>query len=158
MISCYYKNLGSTQIRNHHLCEDFKCLHQYQLTQNVLPMFEFQCNGGPSDGRRYQETIAQWRSKSRKIFQPKNNRILSSRFRGRVATLLTDNATETGNTGWQWPSCREPIHPHLRLYPLCLLAHHRSWYGHPNSWFGRRVFLYTTTPTLVWVKSFLLTL
>ena len=94
------------------------------------------------------------RNKSRKIFQPKNNRILSLRFRGGVATLLTDNATETGNTGWLWPSCRQPIHPHLRLIPLCLLAHHRPWWGHPNSGFGRRVFLYTTTPTLVWVKSF----
>ena len=63
---------------------------------------------------------------SRKIFQPKNNRISSLRFRGRVAILLTNNATETGNTRWLWLSCRKPIHPHLWLYPLCLLPHHRS--------------------------------
>ena len=65
--------------------------------------------------------------------------MLSSHFQGGVATLLTDNATETGNTGWLWPSCRQPIHPHLWRYPLCLLAHHRSWWGVPK--------------LLVWAKS-----
>ena len=70
------------------------------------------CNGGPRDGRRYQD-FTKGNGVCTNIFQPKNNRILSSRFRGRIHTLI--GTDQTGNAGWPGASYRLtlPPQPHL---------------------------------------------